>query len=124
MSFIPKTALAFTVALLGTTGLAVAQDTLATEDAFGVPEVQSDNMLIVLPLVTATADGVVEIRPVVDDRADQVLGSHVVTAGANENVRVSVLQKPLADAVMAVLVIDGQDVAMQQIQLSPPGSSN
>lgn len=115
MTFIPRTALAFAATLFATTTLATAQMTTATENAFGIMPVQTDNMLIEIPLITATADGVVEIRPVVDDRADQVLGSQVVTAGANENVLVTLTQAPLANTVRAVLIVDGQIVATQDI---------
>lgn len=110
-------------ALLGSVTFAAAQETLATENAIALPDVQEDNLLIVLPLVTATADGEVQIRPIVDDRADEVLGSTPVSAGANENVRITLTTAPLADAVNAVLVIDGQDVAMQEVELAPVGSS-
>ena len=113
-----------TVALLGTTSLVAAQETTATADAFGLPQVQEDNLLIVLPLVTATADGTVEIRGIAGEQEGQVFGSQPVTAGANENVRISLTQAPNADAVMAVLVIDGQDAAMQEIELSPPGEES
>lgn len=113
-----------TVALLGTTSLVAAQETTATADAFGLPQVQEDNLLVVLPLVTATADGTVEIRGIAGEQEGQVFGSQPVTAGANENVRISLTQAPNADAVMAVLVIDGQDTAMQEIELSPPGGDS
>ncbi|HVG47433.1 MAG TPA: hypothetical protein VM899_04770 [Rubellimicrobium sp.] len=113
-----------TVALLGTTGLVAAQETTATENAFGLPEVQEDNLLIALPLVTATADGVVEIRGIAGEQEGQVFASQPVTAGANENVRISLLQAPNAEAVMAVLVIDGADVAMQEIRLDSPGNDD
>ncbi len=113
-----------TVALLGSTALVAAQETTATENAFGLAEVQEDNQLIVLPLVTATADGIVEIRGIAGDQEGQVFGSQPVTAGANENVRVTLLQAPNADAVLAVLVIDGVDTATQEIRLSPPGGDS
>ena len=112
-----------TVALLGTTGLVAAQETTATEDAFGPAQVQEDNMLIVLPLVTATADGTVEIRGIAGEQEGQVFGTQPVTAGANENVKVTLLQSPNADSVVAVLVVDGADVATQEIRLSPPGDT-
>jgi hypothetical protein len=113
-----------TVALLGSTGLVAAQETMATENAFGLPEVQEDNMLIVLPLVTATADGMVEIRGIAGEQEGEVFGSQVVTAGANENVRISLTGAPNADSVLAVLVVGGADVAEQQVQLSPPGGES
>jgi hypothetical protein len=112
------------VALLGTTSLVAAQETTATENAFGLAQVQDDNMLIVLPLITATADGVVEIRGIAGDQEGEVFATHPVTAGANENVRVSLVQAPNADSVLAVLVVDGVDVATQQIELSGPGSDS
>ena len=113
-----------TVALLGSTALVAAQETTATENAFGLAEVQEDNQLIVLPLVTATADGTVEIRGIAGEQEGEVFGSQVVTAGANENVRVSLLAAPNADAVLAVLVVDGVDVATQEVRLSPPGGDS
>ncbi len=113
-----------TVALLGSTALVAAQETTATDNAFGLAEVQEDNQLIVLPLVTATADGTVEIRGIAGEQEGEVFGSQVVTAGANENVRVSLLAAPNADAVLAVLVVDGVDVATQEIRLSPPGGDS
>lgn len=113
-----------TVALLGTTSLVAAQETTATENAFGLAQVQEDNLLVVLPLVTATADGVVEVRGLAGDQEGQVFASQPVTAGANENVRISLQQAPNAEAVMVVLVIDGADVAMQEIRLSPPGNND
>lgn len=113
-----------TVALLGTTGLVAAQETTATENAFGLAEVQEDNLLIALPLVTATADGAVEIRGIAGEQEGQVFGTQPVTAGANENVRISLLQAPNAEAVMAVLVVGGVDVAMQEIRLDAPASDD
>ncbi|EYD76450.1 hypothetical protein Rumeso_01871 [Rubellimicrobium mesophilum DSM 19309] len=113
-----------TAALLGTAGLVAAQETTATEDAFGLAQVQEDNMLVELPLVTATADGTVEIRGIAGDQEGQVFGSQPVTAGANENVRVTLLQAPNAETVLAVLVIDGADVASQEIRLSAPGGDS
>ncbi len=113
-----------TVALLGTTTLVAAQETTATENAFGLAQVQEDNLLIALPLVTATADGMVEIRGIAGEQEGQVFASQPVTAGANENVRISLVQAPNAEAVMAVLVIDGVDVAMQEVRLAPPGNDD
>jgi len=113
-----------TVALLGTTSLVAAQETTATENAFGLAEVQEDNLLIALPLVTATADGVVEIRGIAGEQEGEVFASQPVTAGANENVRISLVQAPNAEAVMAVLVIDGVDVAMQEVRLGAPGNDD
>lgn len=113
-----------TAVLLGTSGMVAAQETTATADAFGLVQVQEDNQLIVLPLVTATADGVVEIRGIAGEQEGQVFGTQPVTAGANENVRITLLQAPNADAVVAVLVVGGADVATQEVRLSPPGGDS
>ncbi|WP_210527990.1 hypothetical protein [Rubellimicrobium arenae] len=104
-------------ALIGTAGLATAQDTLATSDAFGIIPAQADNALIVLPLVTSTADGEVQIRRITGENEGEVLGSAPITAGANENVRITLLQRPNAGAVQAVLVVGGQDVAAQEVEI-------
>jgi hypothetical protein len=107
--------------LLGTATFAAAQETTATENAFGLPQVQEDNLLIELPLVTATADGVVEIRGIAGEQEGEVFGSQPVTAGANENVQITLTTAPNASAVMAVLVVDGVDAAMQEVEMAPPG---
>ena len=112
-------------AMIGSASLATAQETTATENAFGIIPVQEgNNLLIEIPLVTATADGEVQIYSVVDERQGEPLGSLPVTAGANENVRITLTTRPIADAVLAVLVIDGQAVAQQEIELSPQGGSD
>ena len=107
--------------LIGTASFAAAQETTATENAFGVAQVQEDNLLIELPLVTATADGVVEIRGIAGEQEGEVFGSQPVTAGANENVQITLTTAPNASAVMAVLVVGGVDAAMQEVELAPPG---
>ena len=112
-------------AMIGSASLATAQETTATENAFGIIPVQDgNNLLIEIPLVTATADGEVQIYSIVDERQGEPLGTLPVTAGANENVRITLTTRPIADAVLAVLVIDGQAVAQQEIELSPQGGES
>ncbi|TNC73017.1 hypothetical protein [Rubellimicrobium roseum] len=117
-----KLAILAAAALIGSAGLATAQETLATADAFGIIPVQDSNNVIEIPLVTATADGEVQIRRIAGTNEGEVLGSIPVTAGANENVRITLLTPPNADSVLAVLVEGGADVAEQEIEMSPPGN--
>jgi hypothetical protein len=119
-----KFAMLAAAALIGSATFATAQETTATENAFGLPQVQEDNMLVELPLVTATADGTVEIRGIAGEQEGVVLGSQPVTAGANENVQITLTTAPNAEAVMAVLVVDGVDAAMQEVELSSPGADD
>ncbi|TNC51888.1 hypothetical protein FHG66_03490 [Rubellimicrobium rubrum] len=112
-------------AMIGSATLVTAQETTATENAFGIIPVQDgNNLLIEIPLVTATTDGEVQIYSIVDERQGEPLGTGPVTAGANENVRITLTTRPIADAVLAVLVIDGQAVAQQEIELSPQGGES
>ncbi|MBP1805320.1 hypothetical protein [Rubellimicrobium aerolatum] len=111
-------------ALIGAAGLASAQDTLATADAFGTIPVQEDNQLIVLPLVTATADGEVQIRRITGENEGEVLATAPITAGANEDVRITLIRPANASAVLAVLVVGGVDVASAEVQLAPVGGTD
>lgn len=119
-----KLAILAAAALIGTAGLATAQDTLATANAFGIVPVQDSNNVIEIPLVTATADGEVQIRRITGENEGEVLGSVPVTAGANENVRITLLTPPNADAVLAVLVENGADVANVEIEMNPQGGGD
>ena len=71
--------------------------------------------------MTATADGEVQIRRIAGENEGEVLGSVPVTAGANENVRITLLTQPNADSVLAVLVEGGVDVTFEDLPL-PQGA--
>lgn len=108
-----------TVALLGTTSLVSAQETSTTAvSAFSIQaeQVQSSDGVLNLGLVTSEADGVIEIYDIDDTAMAEMLGSETVTAGANTDVKITLMRATDSD-VMAVLRVDGAVVATTEVDL-------
>ena len=72
--------------------------------------------VIELDTVRAASDGVVEIYAFNTGEIGDLLGSEMVSGGANANVRVGLGGTPVTD-VIALLKVDGQVVDMQEIDL-------
>jgi hypothetical protein len=106
-----------TVALLGTTGWVAAQETTAV-DAFSIDaeQVQNSDGVISLGLVTASQDGVIEIYDIDDTELADMLGSQVINAGANPDVKINLTRAADSD-VMAVLRVNGAVVATTEVDL-------
>ena len=92
---------AATIAALGTTASA--------NNYFQLGENLDADSVLELGLVRADADGVVEIYKSVAGEQGALIGTEIVHAGANPDVRVHVGTSPQQD-VIAVLKIDGQAV--------------
>lgn len=86
-------------------------------NAFGLIEKQDGNGLIEIDLVTAKGDGVVQIYEIDDHDMANLLGEENVSAGANENVQITLLQPALSD-VRAVLVVDSRVVAAEEVEIA------
>lgn len=86
--------------------------TTAAANSFGFQETVEDRNSIELELVTADADGVVEIY----DLHGDLLGSTMVSAGANADVRINT-GNGYKNEVFAVLKIDGQTVATEEFDV-------
>jgi len=115
-----------TVALLGTTSLVSAQETSTTAvSAFSIQaeQVQSSDGVLNLGLVTSEADGVIEIYDIDDTAMAEMLGSETVTAGANTDVKITLMRATDSD-VMAVLRVDGEVVATTEVDLDGDLSDN
>ena len=80
----------------------------ASANSFGFQENVMDRNSIELDLVTASADGVVEIY---DLRGD-LLGATMVNAGANDDVRINIGNGYKTD-IVAVLKVGAQEVASE-----------
>ena len=108
-----------TVSLLGTTSMVAAQETSTTAvSAFSIEaeQVQESDGLLNLGLVTSEADGVIEIYDIDDVNMEEMLGSETVTAGANTDVKITLMRATDSD-VMAVLRVDGAVVATTEVDL-------
>jgi hypothetical protein len=115
-----------TVALLGTTSLVSAQETSTTAvSAFSIQaeQVQQSDGVINLGLVTSEADGVIEIYDIDDTELTEMLGSGAVTAGANTDVKITMMRAADSD-VMAVLRVDGVVVATTEVDLDDDNDSD
>ena len=84
----------------------------ASANTFGFQESVEDRNSIELNLVTAAADGVVEIYNYTGGEQGALLGSTMVNAGANDDLRINTGNGFKTD-VLAVLKIDGQIVATE-----------
>ncbi|TNC60904.1 hypothetical protein [Rubellimicrobium roseum] len=88
----------------------------SASNTFGLSEVQGSQTLIQLGTVVAGDNGLVEVYDYHAGREGRLLGSKVVRAGANTDVKVS-LTPSSTDKVVAVLLVDGQAVARQVIRI-------
>ena len=97
--------------------LVLGSVTLAAADSsFSLSRVQDSDGLIELDNVRSDADGVIEIYSFNTGMEGDLLGSQVVTMGANSDLRIGLRARPMND-VIAVLKIDGAVVASQEIDL-------
>lgn len=98
-----------TIALAAATVAATAS--VASADSyFAYGERLDSSSVLELGVVRAEADGVVEIYDFSRGEVGALLGSEMVNAGANADVRVNVGIRPTQD-VIALLKIDGETVA-------------
>lgn len=95
----------------------VLANTTLGENYFGMSPVQTAGQtLLELDLVVASGPGTVEIYDAADTGLQRLLGSEPVRAGANTDIKVSIVPPPVRDAV-AVLRVDGTIVAQQRIEI-------
>lgn len=92
--------------------------TLATADvnSFGLDRELDAASSISLENVRAAGDGTVEIYDYHTGMQGKLLGSQMVNAGANSDVRIN-LGQTVRDDVIAVLKVNGQIVATQEFQV-------
>ena len=101
------------VAVLGSAGLA------STENAFSTPMVQPRDNIVHLGTVTTDGPGLVQIYSYHDEKKGNLLGSHDLMAGANEDVTVSLTGTADKKAI-AVLLVDGRLVTTQPVMFEAP----
>ena len=89
----------------------------ASANTFGFQESVEDRSNIELGLVTAAADGVVEIYNLQTGQQGALLGSTMVNAGANDDVLINIGNGFKTD-VLAVLKVDGQIVASEAFDVA------
>ncbi|MEY1554559.1 hypothetical protein AB3Y40_02900 [Yoonia sp. R2331] len=89
----------------------------ASANTFGFQESVEDRNSIELGLVTAAADGVVEIYNLKAGEQGALLGMQSVNAGANDDVRINIGNGFKTD-VLAVLKVDGQIVATEEFDVA------
>ena len=87
--------------------------TTAAADGFGYNK-GIESQSVELGQVTASANGVVSLYDFHGGEQGALLGTEDVTAGANYDVRVT-LDRPAVNDVLAVLTVDGQVVATQEL---------
>ena len=105
-----------TIALAAATVAATASAASATS-YFQYGETVEKGSVLELGLVRADMAGVVEIYDYNNGELGTLLGTEMVNAGANSDVRVNVIYPPLND-VIAVLKIDDQIVATRDYELA------
>jgi hypothetical protein len=98
-------------ALVGSTTFAAAEST------FTLPLVQDDDSIVELGRINAENDGFVHIYSLDVGKIGALIGTEEVHAGTNSDVRVPLLDNPKQDA-MAVLEVDGQVVATQEVRFN------
>jgi hypothetical protein len=101
-----------TIALAATAATVLAS--AASADAFGY-NVGIDSQSVELGQVTSGANGVVSLYEFHAGEQGPLLGTETVAAGANYDVRVT-LDRPAIHDVLAVLTVDGQIVATQELE--------
>ena len=94
-----------------------ASATFASADSyFGFQGAQDRDFQVEIDLVRADAAGVVEIYDFNRGQAGALLGTEMVTAGANYDVRVNLGAVPVND-VVAILKVDGVIADQQEIDI-------
>jgi hypothetical protein len=104
------------IALVAATVAATASIASADANSFGYGETLDSSSSLDLGNVRAAAMGVVEIYDFRAGTQGALLGSTTVHAGANQDVRVNVGQKPLSD-VLAVLKVNGEIVSVKDYDI-------
>ena len=95
----------------------VGSATVATADSYiSFNEAESASSVLDLGNVTAASNGVVEIYDFNRGQAGALLGTEMVTAGANYDVRVNLGAVPVND-VVAILKVDGVIADQQEIDI-------
>jgi len=98
-------------AAVAATGTAASAD-----NYFQFADRLDDRSVLELGTVRAEADGVVEIYDFHKGELGELLGTEMVNAGANADVRINLGNKPRQD-VIAVLKVDGQIVAERDYEI-------
>jgi hypothetical protein len=98
-------------ALVGSTTFAAAEST------FMLPLVQDDDSIVELGRINADGSGIVHIYALDAGKVGALIGSEAVRVGTNPDVRVPLIDNPKQDA-MAVLEVDGQVVATQEVRFN------
>ena len=101
-----------TVAALGTATLASA-----STNYFSYGETLPSSSTIDLGTLSAADSGMVEIYEYRGGEVGQLLGSTDINAGANQDVRIQLKQRPLSD-VIAIMTVNGQVVAEKDYRIS------
>lgn len=99
-----------TVAALGTA-------TFASANYFSYGETLPSSSTIDLGTLSAADSGMVEIYDYRGGEVGQLLGSTDINAGANQDVRIQLKQRPLSD-VIAIMTVNGQVVAEKDYRIS------
>jgi hypothetical protein len=107
-STVKSIALATLIAATGTTAFAASSNISAdeTQDFFNSVD---------LDFVRSAGNGTVAIYDYSNGEQGKLLGEHKIHAGANQDVNVR-LSPGALDDVVAVLTVDGQSVAFQEIE--------
>jgi hypothetical protein len=85
-------------------------------NSFALARVQPNDSVVELFAVTASADGIVDIYDYNIQSLGRLMGTQIVTEGANSEMHISLLGRPLGN-LLAVMSIDGRVVAEQEIDL-------
>lgn len=96
--------------------LAATATSASATSYFSFGETIDRSSVVDLGTVRATSDGVVEIYDFNGNEFGKLLGTQMVNAGANSNVRVNTMVPPLND-VVAVLRIGDEIVAQRDYRL-------
>jgi hypothetical protein len=104
-----------------TAALVMGSATLASaESTFYLERIQDADDIVRFSNVLAEEDGVVEVYSFRQGRIGDLLGRESVSQGVNSDVMISVRTQPVGD-LMAVLKVDGQVVASQEVDLDRAG---
>lgn len=103
------------IALIAAT-IAATASAASADSYFAFGERLDSSSILDLGIVTSDGAGVVEVYDFSRGEIGQLLGTEVVNAGANADVRVNVGGRPAQD-VIALLKVDGQIVAQRDFDI-------
>ncbi|MDP5086380.1 MAG: hypothetical protein NWQ23_13245 [Yoonia sp.] len=103
------------IALIAAT-IAATSTAVSADNYFAFGERLDSASVLDLGLVRSESAGVVEIYDFSKGEIGKLLGTEMVNAGANPDVRVNVGQRPAQD-VIALLKVDGQTVAQRDFDI-------